>query len=249
MRLYLLGIACFAFAMAGCPDKKTKYPNCSKDKDCKKGEFCVNKQCRQCKTDENCPSHKLCRNGACVLKGGACDTNADCKDGQACKNKKCGPCEEDRECGPTARCSDGRCLARGACTKDDDCQDDEDCIDGQCQRPGGTGTGACELKPVYFGFDRAAIAEESKADLNAAAECLQQATGQNIALEGHTDPRGTDEYNVALSESRAQAVADYLARLGIDPARMHVIPKGEAEATGTDEDTWARDRRVDLKWQ
>jgi peptidoglycan-associated lipoprotein len=251
MRLTVLVVACCGLLFAGCPDKKAKYPSCGKDKDCKKGEFCVNKQCRQCKTSEHCPAGRECKDGACVLKAGSCDTNADCKDGQVCKNHKCTACTDDKQCGPTARCTDdGRCLARGTCTKDEDCQDDEDCIDGQCQKPGATGAiPDCQLKTIYFGFDRSTIEASSKDDLNSSAECIQQAEGRGVALEGHTDPRGTDEYNIALSETRAQAVADYLARLGIDPARFHVIPKGEAEASGTDDASWNKDRRVEMDWQ
>jgi peptidoglycan-associated lipoprotein len=251
MRLYVLVVACVGVLATGCPDKKAKYPACGKDKDCKEGEYCVNKQCRQCKTDEHCPRGRECKNGACVLKSGACDTSADCSDGQVCKNHVCTACQSDKECGPSARCTeDGRCVERGKCMKDEDCQDDEDCLDGQCQRPGGSGKiPDCELKTIYFGFDRSQIEETSKDDLNSSAECIQKAEGTGVELAGHTDPRGTDEYNIALSEARAQAVADYLARLGIDPARFHVIPKGEADATGTDEGSWGKDRRVELGWQ
>jgi peptidoglycan-associated lipoprotein len=250
MRLYLV-VACTALLLTACPDKKAKYPNCGKDKDCKPGEHCVNKQCRECATNEHCPKGKSCQNGACVAPPGFCDDNADCPNGGVCKDNKCTPCKEDRECGPTARCTDdGRCLARGTCAKDEDCADDEDCVDGQCQRPGGSaGAPTCDLKPVYFGFDRSAIEESSKDDLNKSAECIQEAQTHGVLLEGHTDPRGTDEYNIALSEARAQAVADYLARLGIDPARFRVVPKGETDATGSDETTWGRDRRVDMGWQ
>ena len=63
---------------------------------------------------------------------------------------------------------------------------------------------------------------------------------------GHTDPSGTDEYNIALSERRAQTVADYLARLGIDPARLQVVPKGETEPTWLGDD---KDRRVEFQWR
>ena len=57
----------------------------------------------------------------------------------------------------------------------------------------------------------------------------------------------SDAYNIALSEKRGRSVADFLARLGMDPARLRVVPKGEAEASGTDEDSRALERRVDFK--
>jgi hypothetical protein len=69
--------------------------------------------------------------------------------------------------------------------------------------------------------------------------------GKNIYLIGHTDTSGTEEYNIALSERRAQAVADYMARLGTDPARMQIVPKGETEPTGLGDD---KDRRVEFQW-
>lgn len=252
MRLNVLVVICAAVLMSGCPDKKLKYPICAKDKDCKEGEHCVNKQCRQCKTDEHCPDGQTCQNNTCVAKDGFCNSKDDCPSGQICKKNKCTACEDDGECGPSARCTDdGRCLDRGKCSKDEDCQDDEDCVDGVCQRLGrGPAPDVdCDLHTVYFGFDRSQIQEESKETLNKSAECIQQAAGRGVILEGHTDPRGTDEYNIALSEARAQAVADYLARLGIDPARFRVIPKGETEASGAGEDSWNKDRRVEIEWQ
>ena len=65
-------------------------------------------------------------------------------------------------------------------------------------------------------------------------------------LFGHTDTSGTEEYNIALSERRAQSVADYLSRLGSDPAKMQVVPKGETEPTGLGDD---KDRRVEFNWR
>jgi peptidoglycan-associated lipoprotein len=70
-----------------------------------------------------------------------------------------------------------------------------------------------------------------------------------VTLSGHCDPRGTDEYNLALSERRAQTVRDYLQRMGIPAERMRTLPRGALDATGTDETGWSRDRRVDSEWQ
>ena len=75
---------------------------------------------------------------------------------------------------------------------------------------------------------------------------IEKTPGKNVYVMGHTDPSGTDEYNIALSERRAQTVADYLARLGIDPARLQVVPKGETEPTGLGDD---KDRRVEFQWR
>jgi peptidoglycan-associated lipoprotein len=71
-----------------------------------------------------------------------------------------------------------------------------------------------------------------------------------VALVGHTDPRGTEEYNLALSEQRARSVKDYLTPLvGAAGSKLHVVPKGMLEATGTDDASWSRDRRVDFQWE
>ena len=66
---------------------------------------------------------------------------------------------------------------------------------------------------------------------------------------GHTDPRGTQEYNLALSEKRAQSVRDHLGRLGVEGNQLSVLPRGSLDAKGTDEPSWAQDRRVDFAWK
>jgi outer membrane protein OmpA-like peptidoglycan-associated protein len=136
------------------------------------------------------------------------------------------------------------------CTEDEQCQDDEDCVDGYCQRPwlGGGDDSTCTLATVYFGFDDSSVARPASATASTATRtCIDSNQGaSNLYLVGHTDSSGTDEYNIALSERRAQTVADYLARLGVDPARLQVVPKGEGEATGLGED---KDRRVEFQWR
>jgi peptidoglycan-associated lipoprotein len=140
------------------------------------------------------------------------------------------------------------------CKVDEDCADDEDCIDGRCRQPwkdgGGTGGDAsCSLDSIYFGYDQFTVSPDAGETLAKGAECLKTEADRGTYVVGHTDPRGTEEYNIALSERRARAVADYLSRLGIDPARMHVVPKGESEAQGGDEASFEKDRRVDFEWR
>lgn len=251
MRWVGLVFAVALVSAVGCGDKGARYPACGSDKDCKSGEHCVNKQCRQCAEDSQCAAGESCVRGACVLQDGACRDDTDCQGGQVCKLHRCSDCQEDRECGPSQRCRNGHCLARGACDRNEDCADDEDCIKGTCVHQGRSKPPdvACQLGAVYFGYDQSSIDPEARAVLGSAAECLQKAPGRAIYLGGHTDTRGTEEYNLALSEKRARVVADYLARLGIDPERLRVVPKGETESFGTDEAGWAKDRRVDLEWQ
>ncbi len=236
---------------SGCPDKKTKYPACAADKDCKDGEKCINKQCLQCGTDEDCDDGFSCESGECQRKQGSCGSDEDCTDGKICKKNQCVSCEADADCGTTGRCSNGACLERGKCKVDEDCQDDEDCVDGVCQR---LGRGKppevdCQLVTIYFGFDATELNAEARDLLNKIAECIQKAAERNVFIGGHTDPRGTEEYNIALSERRAQVVADYLARLGIDPARFRVVPRGETQSSGVDDSSWNKDRKVTFEWQ
>jgi len=240
-----------AVGAASCGDKGPKYPSCGSDKDCRKGEHCVNRQCRGCASDSHCREGETCIDGGCVAPPGSCRVDADCPGGQACLQGLCQACTEDKQCGANRKCRNGRCLARGKCTSGTDCADEEDCVAGRCTGPGRgkPPNVTCQLRPIYFGFDQAGLGQDARTLLNSVAECVQSAPGRGVFLNGHTDPRGTEEYNIGLSERRAQTVADYLARLGIDPARVRVVPRGETQASGTSESGWSRDRRVEIEWQ
>ena len=145
-------------------------------------------------------------------------------------------------------CSAGACKRANKCTKDADCADDEDCLGGFCKKTGQTSSASdatCPLSTVYFTFDDASIQQSERDRLDANAKCIEKTKGKAVYLVGHTDTSGTDEYNIALSERRAQSVADYMSRLGTDPARMQVVPKGETSPTGLGDD---KDRRVEFQW-
>lgn len=234
-------------AVAACGKKKPKTPACEGSADCKDGLACVNGQCLQCTDDDMCGPGQVCRSGACEAKP-ECVKDADCDGGKVCQAGKCQACASDTECGPGGKCSAGACQRPTACTTDEQCADDEDCIDGYCQKPwqGSTDQGPCPLAAVYFSFDDSSIAPSERDRLDANASCIEKTAGKNVFVVGHTDASGTDEYNIALSERRAQTVADYLARLGIDPARMQVVPKGELEPSGLGDD---KDRRVEFQWR
>lgn len=99
----------------------------------------------------------------------------------------------------------------------------------------------------YFDFDEATLTEESRANLDVAAAAIK-AAGVSVRLEGHADERGTPEYNLALGERRAQAVANYLGLQGVDAGKLELISYGEEKPvmTGSDEASWAKNRRVEL---
>lgn len=99
---------------------------------------------------------------------------------------------------------------------------------------------------VYFGTDEYNIDGEDQATLQSQANYLRQFPNVRVTIEGHADERGTREYNLALGERRANAAKNYLASLGIDAGRISTISYGKErpEALGSDEASWARNRRA-----
>lgn len=250
--LLLLALAALllAFAPSGCSDKKVDDATCAGDDDCTDGLHCVNQTCLTCGEDAHCPEGQTCQGGACVATEAICSSDADCPAGEACIDGGCRACASDGECGPGGRCSQGACERATACTQNTDCADDEDCVDGFCLKPwlGERPSGIeCEMGTVYFDFDDTSIRDDAREVLAANAECLRQAPAEvGVYVEGHTDDAGTEEYNIALSERRAQIVTEFLERLGIDAGRFSVIAKGEGEPSA---EGGERDRRVEFEWR
>ena len=180
-------------------------------------------------------------------KGPACLGDSDCKDGTVCINKECKACSKDDQC-TSGKCLAGACQRAKKCTKDEDCADDEDCINGVCLNPSKPPdvAGPCSLSTVYFAFDDSSIQSSERTRLDSNGNCLEKNGQRSVYLVGHTDSSGTDEYNIALSERRGRSVAEYLARLGVNPSKMQVVPKGETEITGQGDD---KDRRVEFQWR
>ena len=100
-----------------------------------------------------------------------------------------------------------------------------------------------------FGYDEEELAPADRDLLQQVANCLTLGPLKNarVDLVGRTDPRGTDEYNLALGNRRAYSVRTYLQRLGVPPDRLSPTTRGEIDATGADESGWQTDRRVDLE--
>jgi peptidoglycan-associated lipoprotein len=231
--------------LAACK-KKPKTPACETTADCKDGLACVNRQCVQCASAADCGDGQTCEDGACKAKP-ECAADLDCPDGKVCQGGTCQACAQDNECGVAGKCVDGACQRAKPCQADDDCADDEDCLGGVCQKPWDTGpvSTACTLSTVYFAYDDATIAASERDRLDANTACINKSPQRSVYVMGHTDASGTDEYNIALSERRAQTVADYLARLGVDPAKLQIVPKGETELAGDEN----KDRRVEFQWK
>lgn len=102
------------------------------------------------------------------------------------------------------------------------------------------------VKDVYFDFDRYSLRLDARKTLKANAEWLRSNPSFRVVIEGHTDERGTDEYNLALGAQRAQAVKDYLVTLGISPDRISTISYGEELPTCQQktEKCWQSKRRA-----
>jgi peptidoglycan-associated lipoprotein len=99
---------------------------------------------------------------------------------------------------------------------------------------------------VFFDTDESNIDAEDQTTLRSQAAYLRQYPNVRVTIEGHCDERGTREYNLALGERRANAAKNYLASLGIDASRINTISYGKErpEALGSDEASWAKNRRA-----
>lgn len=106
----------------------------------------------------------------------------------------------------------------------------------------------CDLPEARFDFDSAKLSSSATTMLDALATCFISgpAKDKGMRLVGHADPRGTDDYNMGLGQRRAGSVSAYLVKKGLPEERMETSSRGELDATGTEEQGWAKDRRVDI---
>ncbi|HVJ21339.1 MAG TPA: OmpA family protein [Polyangiaceae bacterium] len=109
---------------------------------------------------------------------------------------------------------------------------------------------ACGLSAheAYFAYDAANVSSRDDQLLEKLAQCFIKGNmfGRNMALVGHADPRGDEEYNVALGGRRADAIQEALIKKGLDALRVRTSSRGEYDAQGNEESGWAKDRRVDV---
>ena len=105
-----------------------------------------------------------------------------------------------------------------------------------------------QLPTIYFDFDRSAIKPSERTKLEEAAKKITgELTGKQILLEGHCDWRGTAEYNMGLGDRRANAVKEYLAKLGIEVIRLEPLSKGDLDAKeNAAGEEMNKDRRVEI---
>lgn len=100
----------------------------------------------------------------------------------------------------------------------------------------------------YFDFDSTVLKADAQAALDAHIALLKT-NNRSVRLEGHTDERGTRDYNMALGERRANAVRDYMVVNGVASYRIETISYGEEQpvAYGSGDSNWSQNRRVELK--
>lgn len=99
---------------------------------------------------------------------------------------------------------------------------------------------------VFFDTDRYDIDGEDQATLASQAKWLARYPQARVTIEGHCDERGTRDYNIALGERRSNSTKNALAGLGVDASRISTISYGKErpDAAGSDEQSWARNRRA-----
>lgn len=222
-------ISLAALLLLGCPPT---YPKCENDANCKEhNEVCVQGQCAECAVDANCPANFVCQGQKCVPKP-ECTPQTGCGEGKKCENGKCVVAKvETPAVDPCAACGP-----------------DEECKDGACVKKSSGSLAECRLPPLRFGFNEAALSAESRQVLDGALDCIKATRGK-ITLEGHADERGTEEYNLQLSNRRAATVKKYLGDLGVSAGKLETVGYGENRPASNEsgEAGWAANRRVELR--
>lgn len=105
------------------------------------------------------------------------------------------------------------------------------------------------MQRVHFGFDQYGLSSDLRSVLKDNAEWLKENRNIQIQVEGHCDSRGTQQYNLALGQKRADAVVNYLVDLGVSFSRLSTVSYGEEQPVDDrdDEDAWTKNRRADFK--
>jgi peptidoglycan-associated lipoprotein len=148
---------------------------------------------------------------------------------------------------PTQPTASAAVDTRPSCNRDLDCASGQLCLEGRCQDIA-SHLGACTSVRVHFELNASDIGAADRDGLERAARCLKADHSFHIAIQGNADERGTEEYNLALGEHRAHAVADYLRSLGAAEAQLQTVSFGKEQplCSQHDEACWAQNRRADL---
>jgi peptidoglycan-associated lipoprotein len=104
------------------------------------------------------------------------------------------------------------------------------------------------IRDVFFDYDSSALSPDGQDALAVTASWLRSQPEYGLLIEGHCDERGTEQYNLALGDRRANIARDYLATLGVPDGRMRTVSYGEERpfAKGSNEGAWRQNRRAHL---
>jgi len=106
------------------------------------------------------------------------------------------------------------------------------------------------VRDAFFNYDEGTLDDAAQSALTSSANWLKrsQGAGYNLLIEGHCDERGTEQYNLALGDRRANAAKDYLVTLGVDAGRIRTVSYGEERPfeEGHDDASWSQNRRAHL---
>ena len=196
------------------------YPKCESDAQCTEhGEVCVQGACRECATDQNCKAGFVCEQNRCVPKPVAAP-----------------PAEAPAAAAPKT------------CSTDNDCTAKQLCIRGACVDITAD-LAECGFVRVHFDFNSADLRPADRTALERTARCVRAESKLHVTIEGNADERGTEEFNLQLSQRRAGAVEKYLETLGASRAQLDTIGYGEERplCREHDEACWAKNRRAGVK--
>jgi len=142
------------------------------------------------------------------------------------------------------------CKSTGSSESDSSSQTGSEFDQGAADSAGSGSRTPVALETVYFAFNRYNISEDAASKLKKNAAAVQDnAAWGTIIVEGNTDERGSEEYNLALGERRANATKRYLVDLGVPASRLRTVSFGETRpaVAGHDESAWRYNRRSDFK--
>ena len=191
----------------------------------------------------------------CGPKYPKCEQDEDCKAGEFCVDGTCQKCRTDADCSTGQACNAGMCEdIPGYCDANTKCPEGQECVSNRCQsprsepleRPEPQATGGCQLQTVYFGFDSSNLEPSARDVIAKNAQCVREKNMTGVRITGHTDPRGTEEYNLALGDRRARSVEQYMTSLGVERGKINSTSVGEEMARGEEESGWAQDRKVEF---
>lgn len=108
-----------------------------------------------------------------------------------------------------------------------------------------------QLAPIYFDYGHYRIGEDQISTLYKHAQKLKASPVFALIIEGHCDARGTDKFNIALGQRRADSTRDFLVRAGVNAAQLKTVSFGSDRpfAYGQKESAWVQNRRVEFVWE